>query len=156
MAGIDKVCELSGEYPGRKMYGYKRNHIQIMPQYRSSFKEHKAVLNFSETEYMLQMGPNRDNYYGYSDKEAFEKYHSLLKQGYSLKEAAANAFGHDSYRPFFRYNYELITRVPELQGEVEGVYSNTSYSKSTVRRKLQRLVGGKRFLKIKHVKNNDE
>lgn len=156
MAGIDKVCELSGEFPGWKMYGYKRNHIQIMPQYRPLFKGHKAVLNFSETEYMLQMGPNRDNYYGYSNKEAFKQYHSLLKQGYSVKEAAKIAFGEASYRPFFQYSYELITRVPELQGQEHGVYSNTSYSKGTVRRKLQRLVGGKRFLKIKSVKNNDE
>lgn len=156
MAAIDKVCELSGEYPGWKMYGYKRNHIQIMPQYRSRFKGHKAVLNFSDTEYVLQMGPNRDNYYGYSNKEAFKQYQSLLKQGCSVKDAAKIAFGKASYRPFFRYNYELITRVPELQGEVEGVYSNTSYRKSTVRRKLQRLVGGKRFLKIKHVKHNNE
>lgn len=156
MAGFEKVCDLSGEFASHKMYRYKRNHIQIMPQYRSRFKGHKAVLNFSETEYLLQMGPNRDNYYGYSNKEAFKEYKSLLKQGRSAKEAAKIAFGEASYRPFFQYSYELITRVPELQGQEQGVYSNTSYSKGTVRRKLQRLVGGKRFLKIKHVKNSDE
>lgn len=93
MAGFEKVCDLTGEFASSEMYRYKRNHIQIIPQYRSRFKGHKAVLNFSDTEYLLQMGPNRDNYYGYSNKEAFKEYESLLKQGRSAKEAAKTVFG---------------------------------------------------------------
>ena len=38
MSGIEKVCEFSGEYPSWLMYGYKRNRIQVMPEYRKLFK----------------------------------------------------------------------------------------------------------------------
>ena len=37
MAGIEKVCEISGEHPGGDMYGYKHNHIQIMPEHRKHY-----------------------------------------------------------------------------------------------------------------------
>ena len=44
MAGIEKICEYSGEYGGYKMYGYKRNGLQIMPQYRKLFRGCNASL----------------------------------------------------------------------------------------------------------------
>lgn len=44
MAGIEKVCEYSGEYVGYKMYGYKHNGLQIMPQYRKLFRGCNAIL----------------------------------------------------------------------------------------------------------------
>lgn len=44
MAGIEKICEYSGEYPGWDMYTYKRNLIQIMPKYRKLFRGKPAVL----------------------------------------------------------------------------------------------------------------
>ena len=44
MAGIEKICEYSGEYPGWKMYGYKRNLIQIMPEYRKLFRNKYHIL----------------------------------------------------------------------------------------------------------------
>jgi hypothetical protein len=44
MAGIEKVCEYSGDYPAYSMYRYKRNHIQICPKYRKLFRGAKATL----------------------------------------------------------------------------------------------------------------
>ena len=46
MAGIEKVCEFSGDYPGCDMYGYKRNSIQVCPEYRKEFigKEHTLYI----------------------------------------------------------------------------------------------------------------
>jgi hypothetical protein len=38
MAGIEKICEYSGDYPGGDMYAYKRNLIQVMPAHRPLFK----------------------------------------------------------------------------------------------------------------------
>ena len=38
MAGIEKVCEFSGDYDGWLMYGYKHNRIQVNPEYRKLFK----------------------------------------------------------------------------------------------------------------------
>jgi len=37
MAGIEKICEYSGEYPP-KMWATKRNHIQICSKYRKLFR----------------------------------------------------------------------------------------------------------------------
>jgi hypothetical protein len=46
MAGIEKVCEYSGEYPGSDMYLYKKNSLQIMPKYRKLFagREHTLYI----------------------------------------------------------------------------------------------------------------
>ena len=38
MAGIEKVCEYSGNSEGHRMYNWKRNHIQVNPKYRKLFK----------------------------------------------------------------------------------------------------------------------
>ena len=38
MAGIEKVCELSGDRLGSEMYIHKRNHIQVCPKYRKQFR----------------------------------------------------------------------------------------------------------------------
>lgn len=37
MAGIEKMCELSGECGSYKMYGWKKCHIQVKPEYRKCF-----------------------------------------------------------------------------------------------------------------------
>lgn len=40
MAGIEKVCELTGDYEGAAMYKYKRNSIQVLPVHRCHFAKH--------------------------------------------------------------------------------------------------------------------
>ena len=50
MAGVEKVCEYSGEHGGYKMYEYKRNGLQIMPQYRKLFRGCNAVLYIRKEE----------------------------------------------------------------------------------------------------------
>ena len=44
MAGIEKICELSSDYPGGDMYAWKRNSIQVCPQYREQFKGRQHTL----------------------------------------------------------------------------------------------------------------
>jgi hypothetical protein len=38
MAGIEKICEYSGDYPGCIMYKWKYNHIQVCTKYRDYFR----------------------------------------------------------------------------------------------------------------------
>lgn len=38
MSGIEKVCEYSGLNPGYRMYEYKRNSLQILPEFRKLFR----------------------------------------------------------------------------------------------------------------------
>ena len=53
MAGIEKICEMSGHHPGGIMWSYKRNQLQIMPEYRKLFRGAKHELRIKvEGEYL--------------------------------------------------------------------------------------------------------
>lgn len=52
MAGIEKMCELSGEYCGWDMYAWKQNSIQVHPRFRPLF---------AGREYTLVLSPDVDN-----------------------------------------------------------------------------------------------
>lgn len=54
MAAIEKICEYSGNYTGWEMYGFKRNHIQVEPQYRKFFRGKKAILTIKEDGLLLR------------------------------------------------------------------------------------------------------
>lgn len=46
MAGIEKICEYSGVHAGPAMYDYKRNQLQIMPEYRKLLRYQPHTLYF--------------------------------------------------------------------------------------------------------------
>lgn len=115
MAGIEKICEFSGDYPGSKMYKYKRNHIQICPKYRKLFRgaDFKLVVKSKELDY-------------------------VYKQGWSMSYASQRPPLNCKIKT--EYWFELLVSDPELQGNVKGVYSNWTYDlKDTVKR-LKRML----------------
>ena len=86
MAGIEKTCEFSGNYTGWDMYGFKRNHIQVEPQYRKFFRGKKAVLTFKIRGEALRFkygsGKNEIGYqcsYNWKMEQKYysEKYHNV-------------------------------------------------------------------------------
>jgi len=115
MAGIEKICEFSGEYPGSEMYKYKRNHIQICPKYRKLFRgaDFELVVIRKELNY-------------------------IHKHGWTMSYSS-------SYAPInckigTEYWFELLVSDPDLQGNVKGVYANWTYDlKDTVKR-LKRML----------------
>jgi hypothetical protein len=119
MAGIEKICELTGEYPGYLMYGYKQNSIQIMPKYRKQFRGHKAVLLIFKPEWRYT-------------------YRSGSGKG-TVSWAAWYGDDRDEGRLYARYDYCLY--VPSIPGRVEGEYWNFTNRISTMKRKMRRLVG---------------
>jgi hypothetical protein len=63
MAGIEKICEFSGNYPGWLMYDYKHNNLQIEPQWRKYFKNTKEpVLYLCKSKSYIQKNPERKCY----------------------------------------------------------------------------------------------
>lgn len=50
MAGIEKICEYSGDYEGGIMHQWKHNHIQICPKYRKLFKGKEAWIEIVKTQ----------------------------------------------------------------------------------------------------------
>ena len=148
MAAIEKVCEFSGEYPAWLMYGYKRNHIQIIPKFRKKFHGATAKLhifapeqrlitfnkgNLSTSRYYDSLGANDYNPPFANEKE----YINYLRCECKLYMAQQHWFA-----------LEVFDK--HLQGEVEGVYAETTYSLACVVRRMKRLVRNNRLEIIKH------
>ena len=167
MAGIEKVCEYSGEYPGGLMYGYKRNHIQVIPKYRKEFRGKKATLHVfknglkevykcgarSDAELKcINPNPTEENwdnheYYRMGKRTPWGKPEVYGVFFENIKEYK-NALKQYHQRLLMEYAY--ILEVPEVQGEVNGLYSNYSTDLTSVKRRMRRLVGRKNLTIIYH------
>jgi hypothetical protein len=123
MAGIEKICEFSGDYPGGLMYGYKRNHIQICPKYRKLFRGANAHIEIVKIEPQFVF---KDCGYS-SDIEYFQE---IGAKGNVKNE----------------YTFVLVVDDPALAGEVNGRYMNWTFN---MRQTLKRL---KRMLRCRNLK----
>lgn len=139
MAGIDRVCEFSGESPNCPIYGgswimkrWKRNHIQIMPQYRKRFRGATARLRIVETEVNL-WHKGRTSYESPCVWTAVEHDESAAEYVWN-EQQKGNCLR-------IQYLYVLEVDDPELQGEVGGRYKEWSHDISAVIRRLRRLTG---------------
>lgn len=127
MPAIEKICEFSGEFPGYKMYDYKRNHIQIMPKYRKLFRGADAVLIVDRINTIF-----------------------LTRFGYLLLEAGEP-------EPWWKgrfvkeYWFTLQISNPELYGQVKGLYVNYTYSLRQTKKRLKRML---RCRELKVLSNN--
>jgi hypothetical protein len=134
MAGIEKICEFSGDYPAHKMYGYKHNQLQIMPEYRKKFRgcEAKLYISFDELRWVSRTGcshsyhPDQVNNYEppFESEKEFISYYKKQNKERLIKS----------------FNYVLITKDGSLQGQVYGEYHNYTSDLSAVKRKLKRLL----------------
>lgn len=145
MAGIEKICEFSGEYPGWLMYGYKRNHIQIIPKYRKLFRGADAVLYvFKPEEYFVYKSGGCFQYTEDDfkrDLEYMPDYTGTYKD--FIKEK------HLKCKPRLQYNYMLKVSNQELQGEVKGEYFNYTFELKATIKRLKRMLHC-RNLKVKY------
>ena len=142
MAAAEKICEYSGEYPSWNMYGYKRNLIQIMPEYRKLFRgQHHELIIFKPKLYWEKRGSfyslydsSEMNWYepGFKDEQEFIQWYKWRYHARLVKH----------------YDYCLI--VPGLPGIVYGKYWNYTYHLPTALRKLKRLLRCKE-LNVKYI-----
>lgn len=123
MAGIEKICEFSGDYPAWAMYGYKRNQLQIMPEYRKLFRgaTHTLYVQPTRSLWLFSTG-------GYTE--------------YNLKD---DWFRYEKGRIVQEYKYCLAVDDEKLLGQVNGLYFNTTHDISTMRRKMKRLLRVKKL-----------
>lgn len=136
MAGIEKVCEYSGEYPGPDMYRIKRNHIQIMPEYRKQFRYHPHVLFWLKPEFkwVYRSGgvtfyePSRIDFYNppFATVAEYERRFHLRR----------------------RLEYWFVLYVPTLPGNVAGEYVNHTLDRSATRRRLKRMLRCRRLNEV--------
>lgn len=122
VAGIEKICEFSGEYGYGDMYNYKRNLIQILPKFKKEFRlagdRHSLYILEKDSDTCIVSSVKRGTRYAYVDS----------------------------------FDYLLQVYDSELQGNVNGSYLNSFISgdKGKVFRKIKRLLGAKR-LNIKNI-----
>lgn len=135
MAGIEKICEFSGEYNDSEMYKWKRNHIQIKPEYRKNFKGCPMMLIF------YKPWPDEDPMMMFDGRRCIDV--NMVEYDLIINPDDPNSEWYD-----------------KLAGNVNGVYHNWYYAplhnKMTVIRKLRRLVGGKKFLTVVNHDNHRE
>lgn len=167
MAAIEKYCEFSNEYPGHLMWNYKRNHIQIVPKYRKEFRGHKATLHifenglkevskcgsYSDAELeCINTNPTEENW------DNNECYYFGKRTPWGKRESWGIFFDNiqeykdalKCYKQRLLMQYSYILEVPDLPGEVQGLYSNYSFDLTSVKRRLGRMVGKKNLTIIKH------
>ena len=119
MAGLEKVCEFSGEYPGSLMYGYKRNLIQIMPKYRKLFRGADAYVEINRVTPVIAFPSG-----GYTD----------------LNEWTEDLLQYKGNRILNEYYFTLVVSNPELKGEVSGRYYNWTFDLKDTLKRLKRLL----------------
>lgn len=147
MAAIEKVCELTGEYPGWLMYDYKRDLIQVMPHCRKAFRNAEHTLHVFKPEKKIQFKRGG----GIMDLPQYcvEEGGFFWRGG--VYDSVEEAIGDDPYtRLVTEYNYMLELSDEYLKGSVNGCYYNYSYNISTVKRKLKRMLRCKKLKIIFH------
>lgn len=145
MAGIEKVCELTGEYCSHEMYQWKRNQLQVKRECRKLFRKADHILHvYKEDRYLIHKKGGAtafcDGYWlAYSSMYNNEK--EFMKdcyKGYTLRN---------------EYTYVLEVTNPALQGEVKGKYMNWTTDLKTVKRKLKRILRCKKLNIVMHDKS---
>lgn len=137
MAGIEKICEYSGEYPGGAMYRYKRDLIQIMPKYRKLFKGKRAYLFVFEpwTRSRFDFWCHRKTWW----LTRTSRWHISIPRFWDPRFWSKFRYKYRTYK-VDTWDYALV--VPELPGEVGGVYTNWTCRPLRMFRKINKLVGG--------------
>lgn len=154
MAGIEKVCEYSGEYPGGDMYRYKHNLIQIMPKCRKLFRGAKHTLYiFKPEKYWLSKSG--------SCSAITQEEMNYIAWNYDLSFNNVQEF-YKFYKEFYgvrivnEHFYLLKVEDKNLLGIVQGNYLNWTTNISTVKRKLKRLLRCKKLNIVKIDKSYDD
>lgn len=149
MAGIEKICEYSGEYPGPAMYGYKRDLIQVMPEYRKLFAKQEHTLFISRQVELWERFPGLKGVIGSLYSNELEKHNRKYYSWRSWRKVWERFVEVKTVK-----HREYCLYIPSLPGNVDGFYYNYTYSVGTMKRKLKRLLKVKK-LNIVYVDNTE-
>ncbi|AXH72620.1 MAG: hypothetical protein [Caudoviricetes sp.] len=156
MAAIDKICEYSGNYTGYPMYNFKRNHIQIEPQYRKFFRGKKAVLTIAPCGRALKE-KYKSGRYGYKlfyeweeEREYYDRRFYNVPNDKKIFEKWLKYFFKKTPVTEYEYTLEIIdenwTCPTERKVFKEFTYDNPKH----VIRRMKRLVGSKNITIVKN------
>jgi hypothetical protein len=140
MAGIEKICEFSGDDGSYDMYSYKRNYIQVMPKYRKLFAKAEHTIHvFKPTQY-FQYKKSSSMY------EVLENlmYH-YIPPFENMKDLIDYKLEFENVRIINKYDYVLEVKDEKLKGKVNGLYLNYSIDFGVLKRKMKRLLKCKKL-----------
>lgn len=149
MAAIEKICEFSGNYTGPDMYSYKRNHIQVEPQYRKNFRGKKAILTIKEDGLILRgqfSSKKYDVYYRYGyDWESERDFRNSRWANVPEDKATFEEwlYYHFKEKPIMTYEYclEIVDENWSCPTNRRKFYETTFDNPKKVIKRIKRLVG---------------
>ena len=169
MAGIDKICEFSGDYEPMEMYEAKRNHIQVLSKYRKEFRGAEATLYIFEGD-LHEVSPGGSYWKAELDAIVSQPTEADWDSGNGYRYGLYEYGRRNIYQVFFDNlagykkfakkqrnlrvipEYTYVLSVPSVPGKVGGIYINNTFAISDVKRRMKRLIGKK--LKIKKVQGD--
>lgn len=139
MAAIEKICELTGDYPSFDMYRFKRNQLQIMPSARPLFRGAGATLYVQRDKLYWHSKSGFRTEYDPSDMDNYLPPFNTISEWIEYKKEV------EQLRLVQHHIYAFVTDNPELQGSVNGAYINWTHDLSSVKRKMKRLLRCKKL-----------
>ena len=141
MAGIEKICEYSGDYIGHKMYQYKKNSIQVLPKYYKNFKDKYTILVFFEYPHLLNYAENAPSASIY-----LSKINKFIPKFWTRYYWIWRKYGNFYEKPSLEWEYCLY--VPDCKGNVDGKYFNFTQNPKKVIRNIRKIVKDFRVMKV--------
>lgn len=133
MAGIEKVCELSGEYLGWLMYSHKHNQLQVSLKCRNAFRGADHILHVFPPKTSWECKNIRWDFC----EEDLNRYDPPFATVNDFIRFHKERF---CSRLVKKHWFTLEVSDQKLAGQVGGRYSNSTFDLPTVKRKLKRLL----------------
>lgn len=146
MAGIEKVCEFSGDYYSYDMYSYKRNHIQIHPMYRKRFSGAGHTLHVNSIRPVLHH--KRHDWYRTFAIDILSNYEPPF---HTVREYNEYASYFENEKLIAEVDFTLEVFDPELAGEVSGRYNNLTLDFNSTKRRIKRMLKCRELNIVSHL-----
>ncbi len=138
MAGIEKVCELSGDYEGHLMYPQKRDSIQVLNKHKKNFRgaKHELIIALDSQILTCKFGGYQTYY---DDMYLYDRYVFNNAKEYLDYQRTRGSY--------LKNNYIYCLRIfdENLKGQVNGLYFQYSSNLSNVKRRLKRMLRCKKL-----------
>jgi hypothetical protein len=134
MAGAEKICELTGEFPGGEMYRFKRHQLQIMPNCRTLFRGDGDTIYVQKDGLYWEYKWGGWSEYNIDEMNHYDSPFKDEAEFVGYKRVVENL------RLVKCYQYAYVTNNPDLKGNVNGIYINYTYDVSSVKRRMKRLL----------------
>ena len=130
MAGIERICELTGQSNGSVMHNWKKDSVQVMPKYRKYFRDQEAMLVFFAEPTLVATSTDEPNLY-------LDILGMSIPKWWTRKYWQYRRYG--MYARFPSYTWDYVLYCPGTPGIVDGAYWNHTDNPDKVLRNITKL-----------------